>query len=270
MQTSSNSPESMTTVFEADGVRVIDSGSRLDVVLCSPQNRNAQTPLTWRALAGARQFVTEATRVVVLSAEGASFSAGLDRSMLGAPTPENPVTLASLGMAGKETLREFIDGAQSAFTWWRQCDALTLAVVQGHAIGAGFQLALACDLVMVTPDASFAMREPLLGLIPDLGGTYPLVRTVGYARALEICATGRAIDAAEAVSLGLAQYLLGSRRQADQIDEIIAALTRPEQGVVSELKRLLSAAEMCTLEQQLLNERDAQISRIADLMRRAR
>jgi enoyl-CoA hydratase/carnithine racemase len=269
MQTSSNSPEPMTTVFDADGVRVIDSGTRLDVVLCSPQNRNAQTPRTWDALAEAQRFVTDLTRVVVLSAEGASFSAGLDRSMLGAPTAENPVTLASIGMAGQDTLRDFIATAQSAFTWWRESDALTIAIVQGHAIGAGFQLALACDLVMVMPDASFAMREPMLGLVPDLGGTFPLVRTVGYARALEICATGRAIDATEAVSLGLAQYLLGKSGPESQIDEIVAALTRPERGVVSALKHLLRSAECSTVEQQLLNEREFQITRIADLMRRA-
>lgn len=269
MQTSSNSPEPMTTVFEADGVRVIDSGARLDVVLCSPANRNAQTPRTWEALRGAQDFVTESTRAVVLSAEGASFSAGLDRSMLGAPTSENPVTLASIGMSGEETLREFITSAQRAFTWWRDCDALTIAVVQGHAIGAGFQLALACDFILVMPDASFAMREPMLGLIPDLGGTHPLVRTVGYSRALEICATGRAINAAEAINLGIAQYLLGSKQTDAQIHGIISDVTKSERGVVAELKHLLRSAESDTSEQQLRNEREAQILRITELMRGA-
>ena len=76
--------------------------------------------------------------------------------------------------------------------------------MQGAAVGAGFQLALACDLRVCSTDARFSMRETSLGLVPDLTGTHPLVRAVGYARALEICVTGRWVDAAEALSLGLA------------------------------------------------------------------
>jgi enoyl-CoA hydratase/carnithine racemase len=269
MPISSNSPEPMTTVYDADGVRIVDSGTRLDVILASPANRNAQTPKTWAALAGAEAFVTETTRVVVLAAEGASFSAGLDRSMLGLPTEANPVTLASLGMSGESALREFILNAQSAFTWWRQCEAITIAVVQGHAIGAGFQLALACDLVAVLPDASFAMREPRLGLIPDLGGTHALVRAVGYPRALEICATGRAIEASEAVNVGIAQHLLNSKKPEAQLGEIISELTATGRGVNSALKQLLRAGEDSDPGQQLLNEREAQILRIAALLREA-
>ncbi len=60
---------------------------------------------------------------------------------------------------------------QEAFTWWRRPDLVTVAAVQGHAVGAGFQLALACDLRVVADDAQFAMREPSLGLVPDLVGT---------------------------------------------------------------------------------------------------
>ncbi len=70
--------------------------------------------------------------------------------------------------------------------------------MQGHAIGAGFQLALACDLRVLAEDARFSMAEVTLGLVPDLAGTKRLVELVGYARALEICATGRRIDATEA------------------------------------------------------------------------
>ena len=77
---------------------------------------------------------------------------------------------------------------------------MSIAAVQGHAIGAGFQLALACDLRVVADDVQFAMRETSLGLVPDLTGTHPLVGLVGYARALEICVTGRFVHAEEAVA----------------------------------------------------------------------
>lgn len=269
MPISSNLPDSSVTVFEAEGVRIVDSGARLDVILCSPKNRNAQTPRMWEALHGARAFVHDSIRVVVLSAEGASFSAGLDRSMLGAPTAENPVTLASLGMAGEATLRDFITQAQQAFTWWRHCDALTIAVVQGHAIGAGFQLALACDLILALPDASFAMRETRLGLVPDLGGTHPLVRAVGYSRALEICATGREVLAPEALTLGIVQQVLSPKKLDTQIEEILGALSSPSRGAVTDLKHLLRQAEDCDSAGQLVNEREMQIRRINALMREA-
>ena len=67
--------------------------------------------------------------------------------------------------------------------------------MRGYAIGAGFQLALSCDLRVVADDAQFSMKESALGLVPDLTGTKPLVESVGYARALEICATARMVGA---------------------------------------------------------------------------
>jgi len=266
----SNLPEHATAVFDADGVRVIDRGDRLDVVLCTPDNRNAQTPRTWAALANARDFVTADTRAVVVSGEGVSFCAGLDRSMLGVPTPENPQTLASIGMSGEAALKSFIGEAQAAFSWWRESEALTIAVVQGHAIGAGFQLALACDLIVALPDASFAMRESRLGLVPDLGGTHALVRAVGYSRALEICVTGRAIETPEAIALGIAQFALSPKGIENQVDDIIANLTSPSRGVVADLKSLLRAAQESDPHQQLINERDTQVGRISALLRAAR
>ena len=70
---------------------------------------------------------------------------------------------------------------------------MTIAAVQGHAIGAGFQLALACDFRVLAEDVQFCMAETGLGLVPDLGGTLPLVRLVGYSRAAEICVTSRRV-----------------------------------------------------------------------------
>ena len=67
---------------------------------------------------------------------------------------------------------------------------MSVAAVQGHAIGAGFQLALACDLRVLADDAKLCMKEPTLGLVPDLTGTKPLVDIVGLPRALELCLTG--------------------------------------------------------------------------------
>ena len=95
----------------------------------------------------------------------------------------------------------------------------------GYAIGAGFQLALSCDLRVVADDAQFCMKESALGLVPDLTGTKPLVESVGYARALEICATARMVGAAEAVDIGLALAAV----PADELDATVADLVgRPD------------------------------------------
>ena len=129
-----------------------------------------------------------------------------------------------------------IDDYQQGFTWLRDPRFVSIAAVQGYAIGAGFQLALSCDLRVVTEDAQFCMKESALGLVPDLTGTKPLVEAVGYARALEICATARMVGAAEAVDIGLALTAV----PADQLDatvaDLVAALTAPLAGAVSETK----------------------------------
>ena len=89
-----------------------------------------------------------------------------------------------------------IAGYQEAFGVFARPGLVSIALVQGHAVGAGFQLALACDLRIAAEDAQFTMAEPSLGLVPDLGGTQSLVELIGYARALEICATGSGFAAA--------------------------------------------------------------------------
>ena len=69
---------------------------------------------------------------------------------------------------------------QAGFTWLHRPDIVSIAAVRGHAIGAGFQLALAADLRILTDDAVLVMAEARLGLVPDLGGTRNLVEVVGY------------------------------------------------------------------------------------------
>src|SRR5205807_4764750 len=100
----------------------------------------------------------------------------------------------------------------------RRDGLITIAAVQGHAIGAGFQLALACDIRIVTEGTLFCMREPAFGLVPDLAGTQALVELIGYSRALEIVATTRYVDGAEAVRIGLANHLVPAEGLASAAD----------------------------------------------------
>jgi enoyl-CoA hydratase/carnithine racemase len=252
-------------VLAAGGVRLEYSGAVATVTLARPERRNAQSPATWRALAEVGRALPGDVRVVVLRAEGASFSAGLDRAML---TPEGiPGELSFADLAGLDdtALDAVISGYQEAFTWWRRNDVVSVAAVAGHAVGAGFQLALACDLRVIAEDAQFSMRETSLGLVPDLAGTQPLVALVGYARALEICATGRWVGAREAEQIGLATAVVKRDELDAAVADLAAALLAAPRDAVVETKALLRDAAGRTFDEQRAAERQAQLRRIRDL-----
>jgi len=254
--------------LQAAGLRYDVSGVVATVTLDRPQVRNAQTPRMWRTLATIGQQIPDDVRVVVLRGAGQSFSAGLDRAMLDPASAGDGVeSVAALISQPDEQVSETIDAFQRGFTWLRDPRFVSVAVVQGHAIGAGFQLALSCDLRVVGDDASFCMKESALGLVPDLTGTKPLVESVGYARALEICATARTVGAAEALQIGLATVVCPVAELDAAVADLAAALTAPLPGAVRETKALLLGATGRTLEEQRRHEREAQTRRFRDLGR---
>lgn len=238
------------------------------VVLDQPERRNPHSPYLWERLAlvpGQLSQLTPDIRVVVVRAEGPSFSAGLDRRMF---TPEGipgQPSLLDLSRASADEFDSMVAGFQSAFSWLRDPARLTVAAVQGHAVGAGFQLALACDLRIVADDVSLSMKETALGLVPDLGGTAPLVECIGYARALELCVTGRAMGAAEAVASGLALRSVPADDLAAATDSLVESLLVAPLGAVQATKALLLSASRNDYPTQLAAERAAQAGRIAAL-----
>ncbi|MGD9956859.1 MAG: enoyl-CoA hydratase/isomerase family protein, partial [Candidatus Nanopelagicales bacterium] len=148
--------------------------------------------------------------------------------------------------------------------WHERDDVITVAAVQGAAVGAGFQLALACDLRVAASDARFAMRETSLGLVPDLAGTHPLVRAVGYSRALELCATGRWLEAQEALAWGVVSAV------GDDLDALVAStvsglLAAPDASLRS-TKRVLRAALDQDAVAQRRTERENQIGLLRGML----
>ncbi|WP_031070430.1 enoyl-CoA hydratase/isomerase family protein [Streptomyces sp. NRRL WC-3742] len=251
--------------WERDGVRLEIEGELAVVTLCQPTRRNAQSPALWRALVDAGRDLPGSVRVVLLRAEGLSFSAGLDRAMF---TPEGipgEPTFLQLAAAEDRELDDTIASYQEAFTWWHRADLISVAAVQGHAVGAGFQLALGCDLRVVAEDVQFAMKETSLGLVPDLAGTKPLTDLVGYARALEICATGRWVGAEEATTIGLANLAVPGTELDAAARDLAAALLAAPRGAVIETKALLQGASRRTLDEQRSAERVAQARRLREL-----
>jgi enoyl-CoA hydratase/carnithine racemase len=252
-------------VLDKDGVRLTVDDAIATVTLTNPAKRNAQSPALWRALAEAGRLLPGAVRIVVLRAEGKSFSAGLDRQAFTPEGFDGEPSFIDLARGGDAELDAAIAEYQEAFTWWRRSDIVSVAAVQGHAIGAGFQLALACDLRVVADDVQFAMRETSLGLVPDLTGTHPLVGLVGYARALEICATGRFVTAEESVATGLANLAVPADQLDDAVHDLTSALLAAPRNAVVETKALLRGALDRDYEAQRAAERAAQARRLRDL-----
>jgi len=236
------------------------------VTLDRPEVRNAQTPRMWRALAAIGEQVPDDVRVVVVRGSGQSFSAGLDRAMLDpAGRTDGEETVAGLLTLSDEDASAAIEQFQRGFTWLRDPRFVSVALVQGYAIGAGFQLALACDLRVLADDAQLCMKETALGLVPDLTGTQPLVEAVGYARALEICATARMVSAQEALSIGLANLVVPAAELDATAVDLVGALTAALPGAVRETKALLLDATSRPLDQQRRYEREAQLRRFREL-----
>jgi enoyl-CoA hydratase/carnithine racemase len=251
--------------LQAAGLAYDVEGVVATVTLDRPEVRNAQTPRMWRALAAVGEQVPDEVRVVVVRGSGASFSAGLDRAMLDPAGAGGQETVAGLLALSDEEMSRHIEEFQRGFTWLRDPRFVSVALVQGHAVGAGFQLALACDLRVLADDAQLSMKESALGLVPDLTGTQPLVEAVGYARALEICATARVVSAEEAMAIGLANLVVPVAELAATAADLVAALVAPLPGAVRETKALLLHAGDRTLDEQRRFEREAQTRRFREL-----
>jgi enoyl-CoA hydratase/carnithine racemase len=143
---------------------------------------------------------------------------------------------------------------------------VSVAAVQGHAIGAGAQLALACDLRVLTEDAQLRLPEATLGLVPDLTGTSTLVGLVGYSRALEICLTGRAVGAAEARAIGLANVVVPAAELDGTVADLVAALTAPPVDASRATAELVRSAVRNDPRTQDAAEREAQVRRLHALV----
>lgn len=242
----------------AVGLRLGVDGAVATITLARPERRNAMTGGTWRTLARIGDALPPDVRIVVIRGDGPSFSAGIDLRMFspeGVPG-EEPVLRPG---GGPDELERDIEVLQRGYTWLRRPEIVSIAAVHGHAIGAGFQLALACDLRIVADDVRFCMKEPALGLVPDLTGTKPLVDIVGLPRAIELCLTARTILADEARELGIAQQVVAGAELDSALAGLTAALLQVDARAAVATKRLLTQAPLNTLEQQIAAERHEQV-----------
>ncbi|WP_199441925.1 enoyl-CoA hydratase/isomerase family protein [Umezawaea beigongshangensis] len=259
-------PDVDTALLDRGGVRLVVDGPRATITLDRPDVLNAQTPATWQALRAIGQELDPDVRVVVVRGSGRAFSAGLDRRMFTGQPVDGEPGLLEIARDAAHVVDARIAEYQEGFRWLRDPSRLTIAAVQGHAIGAGFQLALACDLRVLAQDAQLCMAETSLGLVPDLGGTLPLVRLVGYSRAVDLCVTARRVPADEALGMGLANAVVAPDELDAAVDALVERVLAPVPGAVRETLAILAAAADGAGEtEQLATERAAQVRRLAEL-----
>lgn len=222
-----------------DGVATIE--------LARPDKRNAINALMFTELGDAAELAASdpGIRAVLVRGEGSSFCAGIDVTLLG-----------QLAGTRGARLRTFIRTAQRPFLTLARMDKPTVAVVQGHAVGAGFQLALACDLRVCAEDVRFAVLEVRFGLVPDLGGIHQLSRLIGPALAKELVWTGRTVEAGEAERLGMANRVVATDTAAKEAEALAREVAASPPIPVSLTKSLIGRAPETSMETAL--ERDGQ------------
>jgi enoyl-CoA hydratase/carnithine racemase len=176
----------------------------------------------------------ESVRAVVLTADGAEFCRGWDESLL-------------TGEGGPPA---------DAFGCLAELPRPVVCAVQGEALSAGLEMALACDIRIAAEDARLGLPETALGLIPMGGGTQRLARLVGRGRALEMVLTGEPVDAREALRIGLVSAVVLRDRLAAEAEAVAGRIAERGPLAVRYAKEAIGRGLDMTLEQALRYETD--------------
>jgi enoyl-CoA hydratase/carnithine racemase len=192
----------------------IDVEQGVATILLQRPPMNALCLQMQREIREAAELVSQRSDVgaVILYGGPKVFAAGADIKEMG-------------GMTYQDMLRVSV-GLQDCFTAVARIPQPTIAAVTGYALGGGCELALCADLRIVADDAKLGQPEILLGIIPGAGGTQRLPRLVGVARAKELIFTGRQVDAAEALSIGLANQVVPAEDVLDAAQELARRLAK--------------------------------------------
>jgi len=198
------------------------------ITLNTPEKMNAlSNAMTDGLLAALEQAKNDTTvKAIVLTGAGRAFCAGGDVGAFADLTIESSVAM--------------MQTSKNAVKAFRDMPKPIIAAVNGFAVGAGFSLALLCDLVIASEKAKFGMAFVNMGLIPDMGALYALPKIVGVQKAKELALTGKNISAQEAKDLGI----VGAVVPAEELDaaamELAGQLSRQPGFAMSMIKKLLN------------------------------
>ena len=226
-------------------VRVDVANAVATVTLANPGRKNAVTEAMWPQLTDAFRTLgaDDDVRVVVITGEGDEFCAGAD---LGRAGPDEGHWLARMRTVGDACLA------------LHALPKPTLARVDGVAVGAGLNLALACDLVVASDRSRFSEIFAKRGLSLDFGGSWFLPRRVGLHKAKELALLATIIDAAEAERIGLVNRVVPQAGLDDAVAEWVATLVAGPPIALAQSKELLDRSSTATLAEALAAESAAQ------------
>ncbi len=221
------------------------------VTLNRPEILNAMDGEMWQGLADAGDAINHESEVRVVIITGAgdrAFSSGLDLKQ----AAKRQVTTSG------PRIREGYDALTStkySFSVFEQLSVPVIAAVNGYCLGGGIQLALACDIRIASDNAIFSCPEvSLLGIVPDLGGTQRLPRVVGLSQAKKLIFTGRRIDAAEALGIGLVDEVHPKERLPSEARQLAEQIAACNPAAVQGAKRAINFAMSHSLEAGLSYE----------------
>jgi enoyl-CoA hydratase/carnithine racemase len=171
-----------------------------------------------------------ATAMIVASPNPALFCAGAD--------------IKAFTKMDEASGRDLLDRAHALFRTWERSRVMTIAAVNGLALGGGCEIAMACDVRLAAFSASFGQPEINLGIIPGFGGTQRLPRLVGPAKALEMNATGEPISASDAYEYGLVNRVLPDHELFDAALSWARKLSRQAPVALESIKQVSHAGDL--------------------------
>jgi enoyl-CoA hydratase/carnithine racemase len=219
-------------------IKVRVEGEIAYVGLNRPEKRNAINNQVLREIPEAIAKADQpGVRAIILYGEGAVFSAGIDfSSFAGEGSVQGGSATARTDLS---RFRYFIGESQAALSRLESVEKPVIGALHGYVGGLGLELALACDARVAAAGTRLGMPETRIGLIPDVGGTTRLTRTVGYARAKELIMTARLIDAEEASRIGLVNRVVEAGRHIEAAEELAREIARNAPIAVGLAKRII-------------------------------
>ena len=213
-------------------IDVFAAGERGALTLSRPEKLNPLSSLTLREIAEAARWFDDhpLVKVVVVSGQGRSFSAGADIS-----------AFAMGGTAGEGSPRDNADLGRLMADAVEAMTAVTIARVHGHCIGGGLVLAAACDLRIAADDAYFSIPEVDLGIPLAWGGIPRLVREIGPALTKELVMTCRPFTSAEALAAGFLNRSVASVDLDQAVEDLVAVLLTKSPLTLHATKRHVDA-----------------------------
>ena len=189
-------------------LRIERSEHVVEVVLIGPGKGNAMGPDFWRELPKVFAEIDgdERVRCAIVRGEGGQFSYGLD--LKGMISELGPLIMGESLALQRTKLLRLIGELQGAFEAVSRCRVPVIAAIEGWCIGGGVDLITACDVRLAAESARFSVREVKVAMVADLGSLQRLPRIVGDGHARELALTGKDIDAARALRIGLVNDVL--------------------------------------------------------------